>query len=696
MPVGTFGGATTDALSDLIALAFANTGTDGTIPGQAGNDQPTVETLLKERMQDSPGWQSAHGIGFAGLPSNVPLLLGLTATMVEQLTGLPVNDLLDPWLSNPVVANLAAGFGSVFDTLGQFQGALMEFLGNINFLDPDFDPAEAIESFIELMLLPTGLIPELIGGLLPTSIIPGLDASKIISGTLGAGLVQPLIDAVSQGFGGTTGLGFGGLQSFLGGLSFGGISFDDLIALIPGIGGGLTGSTGLGSIFTDWTGLMGSPTGLGSGTPTLPAVGSIPLLGGLFSGSTFLGTLIPGLDASKIITGLFPQSQVADLTTMLGGLGTGSSIINQLLAGVPNLAGSTSGLTGWNDVLTDLFGALGSPTNVGSTGTFTLPGISSIPLLGGLLSGGNILSSIIPSLDASKITSGTFAQSFVTGLVSDLSGKAASTTVTTGFQNMYNAWFGSGATGTTTEVTTTIAAIKATVTGGFTLQTFTSSDASWSVPSSLAEAAEAYAFAIGGGQRGGQGTGAGFISPGQGGTNGGFRSEAIDGSALASTLAITVGAAGATSLAVGGQSKIMSGATTIVASLAGVGAIGTNQGYIETTSTPGDGGDGGNGATGQAGTGNAFATGGAGGAYNGAFSNGSPGQPGGAGQYTTTPLAGGGGGGGGGGHNGSTRSGGAGGNGGFPGGASGGAGSSSGPNPQPGTAGNGLVALMWR
>jgi hypothetical protein len=385
------------------------------------------------------------------------------------------------------------------------------------------------------------------------------------------------------------------------------------------------------------------------------------------------------------------MDRVADLTTMLGGFGTGSSIITQLLGLIPNLTGGTTGLTGLGDVFTDLFGLLGSPTNVGTGGTLTLPGISSIPLLGGLLSGGNILSTIIPSLDASKITTGTFAQARVTDL------PALATDVLEIPARMLDAWFG-GTTGTgdVAEVTETIEAIRTTVTGGFTLQTFTSSNASWSVPTELANASEAYAFAIGGGQRGGEGTGAGNITPGGGGTNGGFRSETVDPSTLASTLAITVGAAGATSLAVGGQSKIMSGATTVVQSLAGTGAIGTKQGYIDTTSTPGNGGAGGNGATGQAGTGNAFATGGAGGAYNGAFSNGSPGSNGGAGQHTTTPLAGGGGGGGGGGHNGSTRSGGDGGNGGFPGAGSGGAGSSSGPNPQPGTAGNGLVALMWR
>ena len=1115
----TFGGAGADALSDLIAIAFPVTGTDGTVPGQSGHDQPTVEALLKEQIRNSAGWNNASSSLFAGLPAGIPFTIGLAASIVEQLTGVPINDILEPWLANPVVENLVDSTASVFGMLGQFQGALMDFLGNINFLDPDFDPEDAIASFITLMLLPSGLIPELIGGLLPTSIIPGLDASKIITGTFSAGSVQPLIDAVSQGFGGSTGLNFSTLQSFLGGLSFGGIDFDDLIALFPGIAGGLSGDTGLGSIFTDLTGLLGSPTGLGGGTPTLPAIGSIPILSGLLSGGSILPSIIPGLDASKIVSGMFSQAMVSDLVTDLAGKLTDSSLLDaanlfgfstvgavaitatytqsnvygtfetasmanmanndaveESATGMNSVAGNfvkmdlgssvyvdhvtvgydhttTLGANDWgpeftegwtlqvsndNSTWTDiadtpvyassgavngivampvagtwrylrlyyaatdyravtefaayaegvlsgadlfdnlvenLFGTnmLGSTLIAGAipgldvskivsgvfgaglipgldaskiiTGTFgtglipgldvskivsgvfgtgfipnlaaskitsgtfgtsLIPGLDASKIITGtfaqsmitnltsdlgarllksvfqtkvsdgtnlilgsdfedpalwvgidgvssttraysgtrswkytttgfwagptfthnesgptsfackpgekyyqevrvypeatnasaagngqlrfymtfwnstggpeggwqgpavltntltagawnklsanitvpagydrmylnvahvagsgtpaldipsgdvfyydavilrevtesqniisqLFGGSSILSSIlasnVPGLDASKITTGTFGQSQVTNLVTDLGAKAASTTVTTGFANMFNAWFGSGASGTTTEVTTTIAAIKTTVTGGFTLQTFTSSNGAWAVPSDLANASEAYAFAIGGGQKGFNGSGAGGTNPGNGGSNGGYRSETIDPGALASTLAITVGAAGGSSGAVGGASSIVSGGTTIVQSLAGIGSIGTKQGYIDTSSTPGDGGNGGNSANGTPGTGNAYAAGGTAGVKNGAFQNGSPGGAGGAGQYTTTPLAGGGGGGGGGGHNGTGTSGGTGGAGGFPGGASGGAGSSSGTAASSGTAGNGMCALMWR
>jgi hypothetical protein len=460
---------------------------------------------------------------------------------------------------------------------------------------------------------------------------------------------------------------------------------------------------------TSLLGVFGGATTVGQAesfiTNLLGAFGGASTIGQV---ETFVTNLIGAFGGATTTGGA--QTFVSDLLTSLFGVASiGSTIQTDAVPTLPQskitgLATALANLlptTDFNSLLTNLFGiaSIGSTIQTGAVPTLPQSKISGLTsalaslvsgttfdslltsLFGGTSIGSTIQTSAVPTLPSSKVT--------------DL--PALFTDVTEIPARMLDAWFGgTSGTGDVTEVTTTIEAIRTTVTGGFTLQTFTSSNASWAVPDSLANASEAYAFAINGGQRGGQGTGAGFITPGQGGVNGGYRSEPIDPSTLAATLAVTVGAGGATSLAVGGQSKIMSGATTLVQALAGVGSIGTKQGYIDTTSTPGDGGDGGNGATGQSGTGNAFASGGAGGAYNGAFSNGSPGQPGGAGQYTTTPLAGGGGGGGGGGHNGSTRSGGAGGNGGFPGGASGGAGSSSGPNPQPGTAGNGLCALIWR
>lgn len=118
------------------------------------------------------------------------------------------------------------------------------------------------------------------------------------------------------------------------------------------------------------------------GSITLPSLSSIPILGPLLSGGgSILSSLIPGLDASKITSGSFPTSIISGLTGILGNVAS--------LFGLSSL-----------------------------TGTPTLPGISSIPILGPLLSGGgsSILGSLIPGLDASKITSGTFPSTMITGL----------------------------------------------------------------------------------------------------------------------------------------------------------------------------------------------------------------------------------------------------------------------------------------
>lgn len=280
-----------------------------------------------------------------------------------------------------------------------------------------------------------------------------------------------------------------------------------------------------------------------------------------------------------------------------------------------------------------------------------------------------------------------------------------------GFANIFDNWFGgTSAAGTPAEVATTIAAIRATVTGGFTLQTFTSSNSSWTVPPELANASEAYAFAIGGGNKGQVGSNT-VVS--NGGGDGGFTSETIDASALGATLNITVGAGASSNGGTGGATQIVDtdNAVTLVKSITGVGAIGTPQGYIATNSTPGVGGQGGMGdaspVNGTSGTSSAVAAGGGGGlGKTGAFGaavTGGTGTAGGAGNYTKIPLCGGGGGGGGGGADGTTApstTGGTGGAGGFPGGGSGGGGGAS-PSANVthgngGTPGNGLAALLWR
>lgn len=153
---------------------------------------------------------------------------------------------------------------------------------------------------------------------------------------------------------------------------------------------------------------------------------------------------------------------------------------------------------------------------------------------------------------------------------------------------------------------------------------------------------------INGGQAGQNGQG----SSGQrlGGTHGGYQYQEFDALDLTATVAITVGAPGATQAQGGGISSFGSYLVGISGTL---GAVLTSKGAVASASAPGAGGNNGGSAQGSAGLpggASALAAGGAGGVGGGGTP--SPGQPGAAGGSVSTasliPCGGGGGGAGGG------------------------------------------------
>lgn len=409
--------------------------------GTPGLPVGTVLTLanLESRLQDLTSaamkgraldwFPSMANNTTGGDPSSTIMPFGILTDMWSRWNSVIANAHPDDVNSVEDLGPLFVEFVEGLPVIGTFVTLGEAFLGTYTGTDPTLLAVQAL----------FGTIPKLLGGLLPAGLIPGLDASKITSGTFGAGLLQPVIDAVSQGFGGGTGLGFGGLQSFLGGLSFAGISFDDLIALIPGIGGGLTGSTGLGSILGDITGLLGAPTALGTGTPVLPAIGSIPLLGGLLSGGNILGSLIPGLDASKIVSGSFltsliPGLDVSKITSGIFGAGfipgldaskiTSGTFAQSMVTGLAASLASAGGA--FADAI---YQAINGGSTTGVTAAQVKSSLQAIP--GGNIAS-SILASIVPGLDASKITSGTFAQSLITGLPAALAAALTSSSPLSG------------------------------------------------------------------------------------------------------------------------------------------------------------------------------------------------------------------------------------------------------------------------
>lgn len=121
------------------------------------------------------------------------------------------------------------------------------------------------------------------------------------------------------------------------------------------------------------------------------------------------GAQIPGLDASKIVSGLFTIAQVSGLGARLDDLDAAILAIpgaQELIDKICNALG----VTGTGHTPSDVFTAL---TNIPGA---NIVGSIAAALVSGILSAANI-----PGLDASKITSGQFGQAMITGLSTALS-----------------------------------------------------------------------------------------------------------------------------------------------------------------------------------------------------------------------------------------------------------------------------------
>jgi len=290
---------------------------------------------------------------------------------------------------------------------------------------------------------------------------------------------------------------------------------------------------------------------------------------------------------------------------------------------------------------------------------------------------------------------------------------------------VYNGFYDSGGTGTSTQVQTTISAIKTKLTSGYTLQSLTTSG-TWSIPDVLdggwattADAPKEFyviAFGAGGGGAAGQKVITGTATGGGPGIAGHYAAIQIDATTLPfspSTVSYTVAPATAgvtgystsptsSSPTAGSQSSFGSYLTTS----ATTNFISTALGYTPAdSSAAGDGGVGGNASSGSVGSGSPgvstlLASGGKGGStieigdYND-LSYGSPGSDAALDGYS---RSGGAGGGGGRGNITAKANAYAGGNGGFPGGGGGGGGAVyvNGTTGSGGTGGQGVIILLWK
>ncbi|AEL98183.1 minor tail protein [Mycobacterium phage BigNuz] len=310
-------------------------------------------------------------------------------------------------------------------------------------------------------------------------------------------------------------------------------------------------------------------------------------------------------------------------------------------------------------------------------------------------------------LDASNLV-GQVAADAVEGL-NDLASD-----VVGGFKGIFDSWFGGNSgTGTATEVAQTIEAIKDAVISGYTVSTFTSSEAGWQRPEGIIEA---IAVVVGGGENGP----AGFNNTGSnvrpGGLHGSYLAQTLDVTTLPAAFDIAVGTAGQRSYIREANASPHTGAVIVESPAHGSpGGIATVFGLSQTNSAPGSGGTGGmaynsddpptghSATAGTTGSPSGLAAGGTGGnaasGSNDANARGGNGQAGGTVSAGALTKCGGGGGGGGGGGRSFAFTGGSGGNGGaggYPGGAGGAGGNGSGVlGGTAGSGGPGAAGVVW-
>lgn len=197
-------------------------GMPGGIPNLANLDQTTAENLLKAIfVQGNAGFGNIVELIFNGLRTGVSLPLAIIESIAKKVLGLPddfvffnVDHALSLLKKVPLLSDLLEAITGVEDgdleDLGTWFLNLRNFFGSLNFLDPDFDVADAANVFIELVLWPANKLAKLVGGFIPILNIPSLDASKIVSGFFSNGLIPGLTTLINDLFGGFTGLGGSG------------------------------------------------------------------------------------------------------------------------------------------------------------------------------------------------------------------------------------------------------------------------------------------------------------------------------------------------------------------------------------------------------------------------------------------------------------------------------------------------------
>jgi hypothetical protein len=365
------------------------------------------------------------GATSAGVTGTIPLE-NLAMEAIGAVLG-GAQSLIDAILE---VFGYAPGSGTE-DDVAQIFSNIYDLFGNpANFTEDIFNVGTAIQNFITDMLHPTNMLApmdpvtslinslnipgldatKIVSGVLNLLQIPGLPGSQITSGTVAAANIAPLdaskvtTGVFPQSMVNITSIAASIITGTLNALQIPGLDATKIVSGIFGTGqipnlpaSQITSGTFLSSLIPglDATKIISGIFGLGQ-IPGLPTsqITSGTFLPNIIAGSvgvpTFLAGLIPGLDASKITTGQFPQAMV-NITSIAASIITGT--LNALQ--IPGLDATK--------IVSGIFGQSQIPSLTSGWGG----------TIAGSLLNSAIAATNVPSLDASKITTGQFAQSMV-------------------------------------------------------------------------------------------------------------------------------------------------------------------------------------------------------------------------------------------------------------------------------------------
>jgi hypothetical protein len=311
---------------------------------------------------------------------------------------------------------------------------LRALLDVVDFMDPEgIDRDATVAAFLDVVLFPLNMVPRLIEGLIPGINIPGLDGSKIVSGLVAQSFLDitsiageiilgelspdniPGLDAakivsgtISRVFLDLEEIAAGSINGLLDPLNIPGLDASKIVsgafaqirvvglpALQTASDTLVAGLEAIDAVVGDLGGQIDDLLDAAdyiSGEALGDALYQLHLVGGVLSSG-----VIPGLDASKIVTGLLGQAFIPSLTSGWGGTIyapaiTGSltnanevstAIINQvanvIIALVSNKAGGLTDTTGLAAILNGLVANAGIVSGLG--GTPVLASLDSIPQL---------------------------------------------------------------------------------------------------------------------------------------------------------------------------------------------------------------------------------------------------------------------------------------------------------------------------